>query len=1823
MNKKLVCLILALMLVCMGAVGLAAETCTNGGEHTWDWYAGTAKWCTVCYTMCEAHVKGDEPDTLDANGACEICDYQCEHEFSTTTSGELPLTCYNCDYVHTDHDYNYDGVRHTCEICDFQNEYGHEYGAQWDENGKCEFCGEACQHSQYNPGTGFCRWGCGDRCQHTGVTKGGETCAVCGSTFIDLVFDPGTGTGTAYSVAIPNYENGFGYTPFSMPDPSNMPNGSKFTAPAYTVFDCWEVTTSGGSKHDECKVGEILEMPTQEEEAVQLTATAQWAAMCKVTYEAGEGATGTAPEMTYVAPGGEYTLPTESPFTHPSKVQTGWHYDDGSILGVKCAFGETITIYRDSVITPIWGDLYVVKFVPGVDGEGEMDPEYVAPGSYYTPPSREESEFSCTEDGKMQAGWRWWDAENGEYESIGFYDSINIDYYVDENGEMTLEPTWTDWVEMVEITFDPGEGLEGYTMEYELGDICYLMPKADMDEEAPEGKVFKCWLVSQQTDPVTWKTVEDMDEEDWYYFTVEGPATAKAVWIDATILWYTLTIETGTQQTFAPISKPEGEAFVLPEGIIPKTQEDGTTLFFKNFNVYETGKESSTGETMNAGASFEATKNMTAEAVFDAAASIEYTITYTDPVSGESKQITQNPVMDYEIPTFESVFPNVEKPENRTFIAWYSEDMDWDFVPGDEFPLYMNTELSAVWTDAYTVTFDGNGATGGSMADQVFLENEEKALTANDYTREGYNFLGWSIAKENGSVDYADEKITKMYSNMTLYAVWEPLTYKVTVNYNDDTNASATDDAAEYDSVLTLPTAETMSYTKTGHTFSHWEANGEKVKDATYTVKGETILNAVWTPNKYSVNFATGNGASGSMPGSNDVSYGTVFLLPEPSFTVMEGYTFLGWYDKDGNKIEGTTITVTEEVTLTAQWQIATYTITYDLNGVAGSIDTATVEHGNEYSLAMLGGIEVPKGKTFGGWLVSGSSDAAQNGMKVEGQPIGAVKSNLTVTAVWNDIKFTVTYYTDSTLTTVHQEFTDIVYDHEHVIISGDGLKAPTETVEFYAWDMYVGGEVQAEWIPGEKFNAKANYTFAPQWIDKSMRTYTMSFNLGASTSTLAPITAREGKYFLMPFGGDLIPPAGMHFGGWEVGGVQYIDTDPKAEGDTLELTATALWIPNEITVTYFDGDRQIGETENLTYLQQYSVKPWPETVPEGKVFAGWLYADIIYPENSVFAEVTESMEFVAQWKNTYTLSYNANGGNGTMVNQTFIEDVPQGLSENLFGYPGYTFTGWNTAADGTGTAYTDLQADVKLTENTTLYAQWLINTYTITFDGEDSPGTMDAETREHGKTFVLPECKFGAPVNNEFRAWNVNGKEYNVGDEITVTEDLVIKPIWLWIEYTVSFDANGGVGALEAQKVLSGTDFTLPACSFEAPVGHSFGGWKPVTKESFDYKDSYSAGEALTVFSDVTLQAQWTPDDLAITFELGEFGGDEVTFTQKYGVTFKLPYVSDCGWSAYQDDYVFLGWNLDGTYYGQGAEATLYSDTTYTAMWADRWYSFSFIDSFDGAKKGSATVEYGDKLTLPSPSQYGFKPHTEYHTFAYWSVGGKAYMPNETITYSANKTIKAMWDFKSGIETITVETPVEIKEEMTQQQVSAVVEQVFGETETKKLVEALNAKSSETITEPAQIVTEIEKAVPPQYDVESMTLQNVELMFKPEGSDTWIVATKENFPTTGIAHTLDFNEGTSPATHDYLILHMLVEGDVGSIETIAPERIDADGVTGRFYSLSPVSLVAKAKPIEDTYIGDAMAGLPETGDPSSLMGWITLLGASGIGLRAMKRRKK
>ena len=149
------------------------------------------------------------------------------------------------------------------------------------------------------------------------------------------------------------------------------------------------------------------------------------------------------------------------------------------------------------------------------------------------------------------------------------------------------------------------------------------------------------------------------------------------------------------------------------------------------------------------------------------------------------------------------------------------------------------------------------------------------------------------------------------------------------------------------------------------------------------------------------------------------------------------------------------------------------------------------------------------------------------------------------------------------------------------------------------------------------------------------------------------------------------------------------------------------------------------------------------------------------------------------------SLSYDANGGIGTMSAETDVAGKIVTVAQNEFTRNNYTFTGWNTQADGSGTAYSAGDS-FTLTEDTVLYAQWSENApaqVKVFYDANGGTGTMESITGDVGSKIVIAQNGF-ARSGYTFAGWNTQadgkGTAYKAGDSFTLTDkDTVLYAQW------------------------------------------------------------------------------------------------------------------------------------------------------------------------------------------------------------------------------------------------------------------------------------------------------------------------------------------------------------------------------------------------------------------------------------------------------------
>jgi len=257
-----------------------------------------------------------------------------------------------------------------------------------------------------------------------------------------------------------------------------------------------------------------------------------------------------------------------------------------------------------------------------------------------------------------------------------------------------------------------------------------------------------------------------------------------------------------------------------------------------------------------------------------------------------------------------------------------------------------------------------------------------------------------------------------------------------------------------------------------------------------------------------------------------------------------------------------------------------------------------------------------------------------------------------------------------------------------------------------------------------------------------------------------------------------------------------------------------------------------------------------------GYTFANWNTAadgsGVSVPAGSSYTPAS-SLTLYAQWTSDEegaTVTFDANGGSGSMTAQT--ESSATALTANGFTRVGYTFSGWNTAADGSGTSYAD-SASYPFTASTTLYAQWSANTLTVSYDSQGGSAIAAGSTTTGSSVAASPgtPTRAGYGFNGWFAA-SSGGTQISFPYTHNQTANFTLYAQWSANTLTVSYDSQGG-SAIAAGSTTTGSSV---AASPGTPTraGYGFNGWFAAssggTAISFPYTHNQTAN--------FTLYAQW-----------------------------------------------------------------------------------------------------------------------------------------------------------------------------------------------------------------------------------------------------------------------------------------------------------------------------------------------------------------------------
>lgn len=893
----------------------------------------------------------------------------------------------------------------------------------------------------------------------------------------------------------------------------------------------------------------------------------------------------------------------------------------------------------------------------------------------------------------------------------------------------------------------------------------------------------------------------------------------------------------------------------------------------------------------------------------------------------------------------------------------------------------------------YTIKYNANGGTGAPDAQTKHYGYD---LTISDTipTRSGYTFKGWGTYSSDTSVNYEPGSTYTSNASRTLYAIWEsntPTTYTVNYNGNGGTGAPMTQTKTHGISLV----LSTVRPYRNGYTFKGWAtsssaASASYAPGSSYTSNSNITLYAVWEINTYDVTYYA-NGGSGA-PSAQTKTHGSSLTLStvRPS---RAGYSFKGWATSasaaTGEYMPGDSYTANASVSLYAVWKINTYTVEYDSNYGTGAPESQTKNHGEALTLSSSRPIRI--GHTFKGWGLYSNS---QTVVYSPGDEYTNDES-ITLYAVWQTNKYTIDYDANGGSGAPAAQI------KSHGISITLSSTVPTRTgYSFLGWSTSRTATT-ASYQPGERYSANSTRTLYAVW---EIDTYTISYDGNGGTNVPSSQTKTYDADLVLS--STTPKKIGYDFGGWATSSDGAPIYDP---GDTYipneSVTLYAVWYEKTYMVIYSANG---GSGAPSSQLKQYNEPlTLSSSIPTraGYTFLGWATSTTAsqadYAAGSTY-ENNASLWLYAVWKaKTYTVTFDANGGSGAPDPQTKTYGVTLVLPETKPTKAGHTFVGWATTSNATQATY-QAGGSFSTNGNLTLYAVWSIKTYTVSFDANGGTGAPSDQTKTYGSTLTLSTAK-PTRVGYTFLGWatddTADNADYAAGGSYTKNADLTLYAVWEINTFTVSYNANGGVGTPAEQTKVYDVALTL---STQKPTrtGYTFRGWS--TDSSAD-SATYVAGGSYTANASATLYAVWEINTFTVSFDANGGTGAPSNQTKTYGVTLTLSSTKPT-----RTGYTFKGWatddSADSIDYAAGAAYTKNADLSLYAVWEIKTYTVTFDANGGSGAPAAQTKTYGVDLSLSSG-----KPTRTGYTFQGWATSDSA----SEATYSSGGSYRANADLK------------------------------------------------------------------------------------------------------------------------------------------------------------------------------------------------------------------
>ncbi len=904
---------------------------------------------------------------------------------------------------------------------------------------------------------------------------------------------------------------------------------------------------------------------------------------------------------------------------------------------------------------------------------------------------------------------------------------------------------------------------------------------------------------------------------------------------------------------------------------------------------------------------------------------IEYNLNYAD-----AKKIGDD-VVSYD----ETVTLPKPKRDGYDFVAWRgAADGKQLYLSGGQEVKNLTEHngvtviLRAEWvkTEGFCEVsfYDGN-----TFIKSTSVEPGDKVKTFK-YSKNNTACIGWSTTP-GGPVVYQAGKKYEFKEDTKLYAVWKEYTITYDANGGEFTpNAVTVKDGSAttiYDKTLDRP----------GYHFGGWSYSKENqelnfIPGAPYSDGVSITLYAIWDPIEYTIKLNPNY--YGAKTTTIKVSYDYVYYLPAPQRT---GYEFCGWKGaSDGKQLTFSAnapvskLTVNEgtTVTLTGSWQKKSDFVEVKFYNGNQQVDFTTKK--KDKAIKMPSYYWAETGNFCCGWNTAkdGTGKTYAVGENVY------FTENVSLYAVWGS--YTVTYDANGGSGAPNPQ---TVSRTQTVTISGAG-SIRRDGYKFDGW-AYQKYDTESYYNGGETYKEGVSITLYAVWIPIQ---YTIKVNPGFFNAKITTIKVPY-DYVYYPVVPDRL---GYDFCGWKGASdgkqFSFSKNEPVSkltihENTTVILNGTWKKSSEYVTVNYYDGNTKVNSTTVLRGTTLVLPSHFRSTT--AMYCSGWCKSanktGTKYKVGDLFV-LTEDTDLYATW-DTYTISYNGNGGTGAPFMQTYSCSETATILSTKLDRTGYRFNGWAFDKEA---KEPDFVGGAPYSEGVsiTLYAVWVPHEYTLRFNSnyQDADPISDV-TGLYDYTIYIPEAQRTGYV---FDGWKGYYKGHLItlkGGELTknvTADDGVVIPLtaqWKRDENYCKVTFYSGDKEVRTKMVKKGKKVTLSG--YLSPETTTYNkGWS-ITKNGVT--ESYKNNDRVTIYEDTAVVAEW--NKFTIIFDPH---GDNVTgmpgnITTTADKAVKLPDESE---SPQRSGYVFAGWGFitnqgdyvfaykPGEVYDSGVTVTMY------AMW-------------------------------------------------------------------------------------------------------------------------------------------------------------------------------------------------------------------------------------------------------------------------------------------------